>query len=103
DVADSDPDVAILPLPVQPEAADELVRPLPIEPSESPPLQHWPDPATGQLPAAFAADEDDEDLSAWASFGGPTRFRSEGSDWSEADFDELGGLRGEETTTARAR
>ena len=102
DVADSDPDVAILPLPVQPEAAEDLVRPLPVEPSESPPLQHWTEPATGQLPAVFAADEDDEDLSAWASFGGPTRFRSEGSDWSEADFDELGELGGEETTRVGA-
>jgi phosphatidate cytidylyltransferase len=102
DVADSDPEVAILPLAVQPEAAEDLVRPLPVEPSESPPLQHWTEPATGQLPAAFAADEDDEDLSAWASFGGPTRFRSEGSDWSEADFDELGELGGEETTRVGA-
>ncbi len=77
----------------------DLVRPIPVEPAEAPPLPHWTEPATGQLPAVFAGDEaDDEDLSAWASFGGTTRFRSEGSDWSEADFDELAEMGGEETT-----
>jgi phosphatidate cytidylyltransferase len=68
------------------------------EVAEAPPLPHWTEPPTGQLPAVFAGTEDDEDLSAWTSFGGPTRFRSEGSDWSEADFDELGEIGGEETT-----
>lgn len=91
-------DPVVIPRPVEPEEPEDLVRAVPVEPAEAPPLQHWTEPATGQLPAAFAADEDDEDLSAWASFGGPTRFRSEGSDWSEADFDELGELGGEETT-----
>jgi phosphatidate cytidylyltransferase len=101
-----------VPRPVQPDVAgllssdddgpDSLVRAVPLDPTEAPPLQHWTEPATGQLPAAFAADEDDEDLSAWASFGGPTRFRSEGSDWSEADFDELGDLGGEETSKVGA-
>jgi phosphatidate cytidylyltransferase len=98
---DDDSDLPVFPRPVQPDTRtepDELVRAVPVEANEGPPLQHWTEPATGQLPAAFAVDEDDEDLSAWASFGGPTRFRSEGSDWSEADFDELGELGGEETT-----
>jgi phosphatidate cytidylyltransferase len=101
DDSDPDPDLRVLPRPVQPDLPvepDDLVRAVPIEANEAPPLQHWTEPATGQLPAAFAPDDDDEDLSAWASFGGPTRFRSEGSDWSEADFDELGDLGGEETT-----
>jgi phosphatidate cytidylyltransferase len=85
--------------PDEPDAPDDRVRPVPVEPAEAPPLPHWTEPPTGQLPAAFAgSDEDDEDFSAWTSFGGPTRFRSEGSDWSEADFDELGDLGGEETT-----
>jgi phosphatidate cytidylyltransferase len=78
----------------------DLVRPVPVDVNEAPPLPHWTEPPTGQLPAVFAegGEEDDEDLQAWSSFGGPTRFRSEGSDWSEADFDELGELGGEETT-----
>lgn len=109
--AESDSELEVAPRPVQPdrpelddlgEGPDALVRAVPVESTEAPPLQHWTEPATGQLPAAFAADEDDEDLSAWASFGGPTRFRSEGSDWSEADFDELGELGGEETTRVGA-
>jgi phosphatidate cytidylyltransferase len=97
-----DSDLAVFPRPQQPDLStepDDLVRAVPVESNEAPPLQHWTEPATGQLPAAFAGDDDDEeDLSAWASFGGTTRFRSEGSDWSEADFDELGDLGGEETT-----
>lgn len=98
----------VFPRPMQPENSsepDDLVRavpvePLPVEAGEAPPLQHWTEPATGQLPAAFSVDDDDEDedLSAWASLGGTTRFRSEGSDWSDTDFDELGELGGEETT-----
>jgi phosphatidate cytidylyltransferase len=101
DDSDLDEDPRVFPRPLQPDRPtepDDLVRAVPIEANEAPPLQHWTEPATGQLPAAFAPDDDDEDLSAWASFGGPTRFRSEGSDWSEADFDELGELGGEETT-----
>ncbi len=93
------------PLPVFPRVEraggpDDPVRPVPVDVSEAPPLPHWTEPATGQLPAVFAEgeEENDEDLQAWSSFGGATRFRSEGSDWSEADFDELGELGGEETT-----
>jgi phosphatidate cytidylyltransferase len=91
-------------LPVFPSVAgsepDPLVRPVPIDATEAPALPHWTEPPTGQLPAVFAGpdDQDEEDLSAWSTFGGPTRFRSEGSDWSEADFDELGEIGGEETT-----
>ncbi|MDQ1467547.1 MAG: phosphatidate cytidylyltransferase [Actinomycetota bacterium] len=118
-------DRAVLARPVQPEEPEDLVRPVPVErpvdltvdlsddelppeavesvepveAAEAPALQHWTEPATGQLPAVFAGtDDEDEDFSAWASFGGPTRFRSEGSDWSEAAFDELGEIGGEEST-----
>jgi phosphatidate cytidylyltransferase len=94
-------ELAVFPRQAQPgDEPDEPARALPADIGEAPPLPHWTEPATGQLPAAFAGpdDDDDEDLSAWASFGGPTRFRSEGSDWSEADFDELGEMGGEETT-----
>jgi phosphatidate cytidylyltransferase len=93
-------ELPVFPRPEPTDEPDDLVRPVPVDVSEAPPLPHWTEPATGQLPAVFAegGEEDDEDLQAWSSFGGPTRFRSEGSDWSEADFDELGELGGEETT-----
>ena len=103
--ADPGPDLVaqgelpVFPRPVPTGEPEALVRPLPVEAAEAPVLPHWTEPPTGQLPAAVAgADEDDEDFSAWASFGGPTRFRSEGSDWSEADFEDLADAGGEETS-----
>jgi phosphatidate cytidylyltransferase len=100
DTDDDHGELPVFPRQEHPADPDDLVRPIPVDANEVPPLQHWTEPPTGQLPAVFAegGDEDDEDLQAWSSFGGPTRFRSEGSDWSEADFDELGELGGEETT-----
>ena len=96
-------ELPVFPRPIEPErptSPKTSSRPVPVDAAEAPPLPHWTEPPTGQLPGRVRRrdDDDDEDLSAWASFGGPTRFRSEGSDWSEADFDELGELGGEETT-----
>ena len=97
---DDQGELPVFPRPGQTGDPDDLPRPVPVDVGEAPPLPHWTEPPTGQLPAVFADgdDEGDEDMQAWSSFGGPTRFRSEGSDWSEADFDELGELGGEETT-----
>jgi phosphatidate cytidylyltransferase len=67
-----------------PEAADST--------AEVPPLPHWTEPPTGAVPAIFADDtgehnELDEDLDVWAPVtGAQPRFRSEGSDWADADF-----------------
>ena len=100
DIGDDRGELPVFPRQEQPGDPDDPVRPVPADVNEAPPLPHWTEPPTGQVPAVFAegGEEDDEDLQAWSSFGGPTRFRSEGSDWSEADFDELGELGGEETT-----
>ncbi|HEX4491519.1 MAG TPA: phosphatidate cytidylyltransferase [Acidimicrobiia bacterium] len=97
-------EIQVFPRPVDTDYDDEpegLVRAQPVE-AESPPLPHWTEPATGQLPAVFGDDDEDEDLSAWASFssgpsGGP-RYRSDSSEWSEETFDDLSDETTGETT-----
>jgi phosphatidate cytidylyltransferase len=57
---------------------------------EVPPLPHWTEPPTGVIPAIFAAEDaaEDENDEAWSALAGSSpRFRSEGSDWSGADFE----------------
>jgi phosphatidate cytidylyltransferase len=68
-------------------------EPEPEPAAEVPPLPHWTEPPTGAVPAIFADDTGDnaldDDLEAWATVtGSQPRFRSEGSDWAEADFAE---------------
>ena len=49
-------------------------------------LPHWTEPPTGEVPAVGG--EDADDLDTWASVtGGQPRFRAEGADWSETDFE----------------
>ena len=56
---------------------------------EVPPLPHWTEPPTGAVPAIFADSEDgDDDLDAWAGTASSPRFRAEGADWADADFDD---------------
>jgi phosphatidate cytidylyltransferase len=60
---------------------------------EMPPLPHWTEPPTGAVPAIFADDTGEQpisdELGAWAQVAGSSpRFRTEGSDWAEADFGE---------------
>lgn len=56
---------------------------------EVPPLPHWTEPPTGAVPAIFADDEEPGDqLDTWAAVSGAQpRFRAEGSDWADSDFD----------------
>lgn len=75
--------------------AGEGPEPAPVaEPSvEVPPLPHWTEPPTGAVPAIFADDSGDapadEDLEAWSTIGGgQARFRAEGADWAEVDFED---------------
>ncbi len=71
-----------------------VTGPGPVEPSsgEVPPLPHWTEPPTGAVPAIFADDSEDpaeEDLEAWSAIGGgQARFRAEGGDWAEVDFED---------------
>ncbi len=80
---------------VEPSAMEPSAVELPPEPStgEVPPLPHWTEPPTGAVPAIFADDTGegpvDDDLEAWSAIGGgQARFRAEGADWAEVDFDD---------------
>jgi phosphatidate cytidylyltransferase len=56
---------------------------------EVPKLPHWTEPPTGAVPAIFADDSEADDLDAWSAVSGSQpRFRAEGSDWAESDFDD---------------
>src|SRR5579875_2873265 len=64
---------------------DQLDRSEPSEAESSgqeslvPPLPHWTEPATGEVPAVFSRGTEDED-DPFASLGAPI-WREEGSDW----------------------
>jgi phosphatidate cytidylyltransferase len=51
--------------------------------STVPPLPHWTEPATGEVPAVLSRDED-RDGDPFASLGAPI-WREEGSDWAAQD------------------
>jgi phosphatidate cytidylyltransferase len=72
-----------------------VIGPGPAEPTsgEVPPLPHWTEPPTGAVPAIFSDDTGDhpvdDDLEAWSTIGGgQARFRAEGADWAEVDFED---------------
>ncbi len=51
-----------------------------------PPLPHWTEPATGEVPAILSWDTESRDADPFASLPGPT-WREEGSDWEAQDDD----------------
>ncbi len=51
-----------------------------------PPLPHWTEPATGEVPAIFSRDPGADDADPFASLPGPT-WREEGADWEAQDED----------------
>ncbi|MBW8826444.1 MAG: phosphatidate cytidylyltransferase [Acidobacteria bacterium] len=71
--------------PLPADQADALVRPRPV----TPPLPHWTDPPTGEVPRVLGdSAESDDDLDAWSGFAGSApRWRDQVGDWQEADFD----------------
>ena len=72
-------------------------------PSVTADLPHWSEPPTGEVPRILvnddAANEDEDDLEAWAALRRQPRWR-EGNDWEEADFDDDELLAPEERTGA---
>jgi phosphatidate cytidylyltransferase len=81
-----------------PEAVDPGAVPRPPMAGDMP---HWTEPPTGEVPKVLAdydADEDDDDLGAWSGLGNRSpRWRDRGSDWEEADFEELAALGDDDT------
>ena len=78
-----------------PESVDpaEVSRP----PIAAPDMQHWAEPATGEVPRVLGGDtEDENDLEAWSSFTQRApRWREGDSDWEEADFHDTSALSAE--------
>lgn len=67
-------------------------------PDSGPPLPHWTDPPTGEIPRVLRdteAEESDDDLSAWEALGAKgLRWRDGAADWG--DVDEMRALGGDE-------
>ena len=81
--------------PLPAEESDALDRPRvsptpseTITPPPAPPMPHWTDPPTGEVPKIVPEGDGDDDLDAWSSFAtsGP-RWRDQASDWDDAEFD----------------
>ena len=84
-----------------PESVDptDVPRP-PVAAGDHPDMQHWTEPPTGEVPKVLSEydDEDDDDLGAWSGLSTRSpRWRDRGSDWEEADFDELATLGDDDT------
>jgi phosphatidate cytidylyltransferase len=82
--------------PLSADDSDAAMRPriVPTPPppaAPAPPLPHWTDPPTGEVPKIVPEGLEEgqsDDLEAWSSFAtsGP-RWRDSAGDWEEADFD----------------
>lgn len=74
----------------------------PAAPTGSPELQHWTEPATGEVPSVLGGGGGgaNDDFDSWSALPGP-RFRSGESDWADEDF--AGGeLRKDDSTSVGA-
>ena len=90
------------PLPGSGEAGAPVRRPKPVDQAEPPPLQHWTEPPTGEVPRILAPDggSEGDDIDAWASLPNRSpRWRDQESDWAESDFDDVAALADEEVRT----
>ena len=91
------------PAPSGPRPAHRFPLPESVDPADvsrppiagTPELQHWAEPATGEVPRVLGGD-DEEDLEAWSSFTSRApRWRDQESDWEEADFQDTAALSAE--------
>lgn len=71
------------------------------EPSGAPPLPHWTEPPTGEVPRILEDDTSD-DLESWSALtGSAPRFRTDAGDWASGDF-EAGELEHDDSTLVGA-
>ncbi|MEO7836182.1 MAG: phosphatidate cytidylyltransferase [Acidimicrobiales bacterium] len=89
------------PLPSSADATTPVLRPQPVSEAERPPLQHWTEPPTGEVPRILANDTEDfledDDVDVWAGMPNRApRWRDQESDWAEADFDDVASLADDE-------
>lgn len=86
------------PLPGTMDPADAVVRPPVAGPG--PEMPHWTEPPSGEVPRIFdpGPDEDPDDLDAWSGLSARApRWRDQGSDWDNSDFEDVAALGGDET------
>jgi len=96
------------PAPSGPRPAHRFPLPDSVDPSDvsrppvaAPDMQHWSEPATGEVPRVLGGDTDDDDLEAWSSFTQRApRWREGDSDWEEADFHDTAALSAETSVGA---
>jgi phosphatidate cytidylyltransferase len=75
----------------------------PIVPADPPSMPHWTEPATGEVPAIFAAESgsgtgSEDDLEAWSSFtSSQPRWRGEGGAAEQDDYDDFSRLADDDT------
>jgi phosphatidate cytidylyltransferase len=61
-------------------------------------LPHWTDPPTGEVPKIFAAEDLGDDSTSWAGFSnGQPRWRGEGPDSRDDEYDDFSRLADDET------
>jgi phosphatidate cytidylyltransferase len=78
-----------------------VITPPPVEddfePVASPEMPHWTEPATGEVPAVLASDDDEDDLNAWSGLTNRApRWRDQEQDWEEPDFGDASHLADDE-------
>ena len=66
------------------EDRDGLEEPSPADAFVTPPLPHWTEPATGEVPSVLSREPDSTDSDPFAALHGPT-WREEGSEWEAQD------------------
>ncbi|HVE46809.1 MAG TPA: phosphatidate cytidylyltransferase [Acidimicrobiales bacterium] len=83
------------PMPGSADPTVPVLRPQPAAQADPPPMPHWTEPPTGEVPRILAAGDageggDTDDIDAWAGLPNRApRWRDQDSDWADTDFDDV--------------